>query len=374
MSSTSLSAVKKSDKTDLPLLRVLIVEDSYMDYGLLVRLLGVAGYAVQPKRVETAGTMRNALAETQWDAVISDHNMPEFSSTAALQILKETGLDVPFIIVSGAIGEDIAVEAMIAGADDYILKSRLPRLVPALRRSLAAAATRRAERAAQARLRLLSSHMELVKEMERKSIAREIHDDIGGLLTGLAFDVSWLRNNASGDAMKERLNNMHGSLIQASANIERIMRELRPPILELGIVAALEWQAREYSRRYGTPCHFTTNRETVTMREASSTAMFRICQESLTNIARHAQAKSIRIEMFADQTSVVLEIADDGVGFSGEFQSKDGSYGLLGMRERATSLDGWLEVSSSPGRGTSVMLSLPLSTETGDSIEEGASA
>ena len=371
MPSVTSPALKNSDKADLQSLRILIVEDSYMDYGLLVRLLGVAGYAVEPKRVETAEAMRSALAEVHWDAVISDHNMPEFSSTAALQILKETGLDVPFIIVSGAIGEDIAVEAMIAGADDYILKSRLPRLVPALRRSLAAAATRRAERAAQARLRLLSSHLELVKEMERKSIAREIHDDIGGLLTGLAFDVSWLRNHTAGDAMKERLNNMHGSLIQAGANIERIMRELRPPILELGIVAALEWQAREFSRRYGTPCHFTTNRETVTMREASSSAMFRICQESLTNIARHAQAKSIRIEMFADPSSVVLEIADDGVGFSGEFQSKDGSYGLLGMRERATSLDGWLEVSSSPGRGTSVMLSLPLSPEPGEANDDG---
>jgi len=352
--------VKKSEPSTLPSLRVLIVEDSYMDYGLLVRLLGVAGYTVDPKRVETAEAMREALAEKSWDAVISDHNMPDFSSTAALQILKETGLDVPFIIVSGAIGEDIAVEAMIAGADDYILKSRLPRLVPALRRSLAAAATRRAERAAQARLRLLSSHLELVKEMERKSIAREIHDDLGGLLTGMAFDLSWLRSNAPSDALKDRLNSMQGTLIQASASIEHIMRELRPPILELGIVAAVEWQAREFSRRYGTPCHFTTNREVITMREEYSAAMFRICQESLSNVARHAGAKTIRIEMFADNNSVALEVIDDGFGFSDENQLKAGSYGLLGMRERAASLDGWLEVSSAPGRGTSIMLSLPL--------------
>ena len=97
--------VKKSETSTLPSLRVLIVEDSYMDYGLLVRLLGVAGYTVDPKRVETAEAMREALAEKSWDAVISDHNMPDFSSTAALQILKETALDVPFIIVSGAIGK-----------------------------------------------------------------------------------------------------------------------------------------------------------------------------------------------------------------------------------------------------------------------------
>ena len=88
--------------------------------------------------------------------------------------------------------------------------------------------------------------------------------------------------------------------------------------------------------------------------------MFRICQESLSNVARHAGAKTIRIEMFADNDSVALEVIDDGFGFSDENQIKAGSYGLLGMRERAASLDGWLEVSSAPGRGTSIMLSLPL--------------
>lgn len=360
--------LKKAGDQLSPQLRVLFVEDSPTDYGLLVRLLSVAGYRVESARVETAGDMRNALSEATWDAVISDHNLPDFSSTEALKILKETALDVPFIIVSGAIGEDIAVEAMIAGADDYILKSRLPRLVPALKRSLAASDARRQERNAHSKLRLLSSHLERVKEIERKAIAREIHDDIGGLMTGLAFELSWLRNNASGDKVKERLNDMQTILDQAQASTERIMRELRPPILELGIVAALEWLAREYSRRHGTPCHFTTNRDVIEMNEETSIATFRICQESLANVAQHASAKSVRVEMFADLTSVVIEITDDGLGFSGASQSKSGSYGLLGMRERAASLDGWLEINSAPGRGSSIMLSLPLidSSQAGD--------
>jgi signal transduction histidine kinase len=341
-------------------LRALFVEDSATDYNLLLRLLRVAGYAVDAVRVETEAEMRAALASGTWDVVISDHDLPEFSSTGALQVLKETGLDTPFIIVSGAIGEDTAVEAMIAGADDYILKSRLPRLAPALKRSLAAAASRREERAARQRLRQLSAHLEQVKETERKAIAREIHDDIGGLLTSLTFDLAWLQHHAQGDKVRERLQSMTGSLEQARGSVQRILRELRPPMLELGVVAALEWQALDFTRRYNIPCHFVSNRETIAVSEAISGALFRVCQEALTNIAKHAQAQAVNIEIFADASNVTLEITDDGVGLAADSQSKAGSYGLLGMRERAAGLNGWLEVNSAPGRGTSVMVSLPL--------------
>ncbi len=355
----------RNSKLHVPVLRALFVEDAPTDYNLLLRLLRIADYQVEALRVENEAEMRRALAQGPWDVVISDHNLPNFSSTEALKVLKETGLDVPFIIVSGAIGEDIAVEAMIAGADDYILKSRLPRLVPALKRSLAAAAARREERAARQRLRQLSVHLEQVKETERKAIAHEIHDDIGGLLTGLTFDHAWLLNHAQCDKVKERLQSMQVLLDQARDSVQRILRELRPPMLELGVVAALEWQAQDFSRRYGIPCHFVSNRETIAVNETVSGALFRICQEALTNIAKHAQAKSVNIEVFADASSVTLEITDDGVGLAADSQSKAGSYGLLGMRERAASLNGWLEVNSAPERGTSLMLSLPVEKDAG---------
>jgi signal transduction histidine kinase len=347
----------------MPALRVLFVEDAPTDYNLLARLLRTAGYTVDATRVESESQLRSALASGHWDAVISDHNLPAFSSTAALQVLKETGLDIPFIIVSGAIGEDIAVEAMIAGADDYILKSRLPRLVPALKRSLAAAAARREERLAQEKLRLLSAHLDRLKESERKAVAREIHDDIGGLLTGLAFDLSWLRQHTSGGgdaAARARLDNMQALLDQARASVERLLRQLRPPLLELGIAAALEWQARDFEKRYGIACRFHANRDSIALDEGQAGAMFRVCQESLTNIAKHAQARSVNIELFADAANVTLEVTDDGVGLPANGQSKPGAFGLLGMRERAANLGGWLEINSAPGRGTSVMLSLPL--------------
>ncbi len=346
-------------------LRALFVEDSQTDYSLLLRLLRVAGYAVEAVRVETEAGMRAALANGPWDVVISDHNLPDFSSLGALQLLKASGLDVPFIIVSGAIGEDIAVEAMIAGADDYILKSRLPRLVPALKRSLAAATSRRQERAMRQRLRRLSAHLEEVKDSERKAIAREIHDDIGGLLTSLTFDLAWLQNHAPDDKVRDRLQNMSALLGEARGSVQRILRELRPPMLELGVVAALEWQAQDFTRRHGIPCHFISNRENIVVSEGISSTLFRVCQEALTNIAKHAQAKAVNLEVFVDTSNITLEITDDGVGLDEGSLSKAGSYGLLGMRERAAGLDGWLEVNSAPGRGTGVMLSLPLDADNG---------
>jgi signal transduction histidine kinase len=136
-------------------------------------------------------------------------------------------------------------------------------------------------------------------------------------------------------------------------------------MLELGVVAALEWQAQDFSRRHGIPCHFVSNRETIAVSEAISGTLFRVCQEALTNVAKHAQAKAVNLEIFADAANVTLEITDDGVGLAADSQSKAGSYGLLGMRERAAALNGWLEINSAPGRGTSLMLSLPLAQDSG---------
>ena len=130
-------------------LRLLIVEDSEDDALLLLRELRRADYAVTFERVETAEAMAVALAEKSWDLVIADHNLPQFSGTAALALLKESGADVPFIIVSGSIGEDLAVAAMKTGAQDYILKGNLSRLIPSIERELREAIVRRERKRAE---------------------------------------------------------------------------------------------------------------------------------------------------------------------------------------------------------------------------------
>ena len=141
-------------------LNILIIEDSEDDAVLLLRELKLVGYEPLHKRVETAEDMYAAIAEGQWDIIISDFIMPQFSGPAALDLLKKSGLDIPFIIVSGKIGEDIAVEAMKAGAHDYILKGNLARLVPAVRRELREAETRTSKRAAEKELNRHREHLE----------------------------------------------------------------------------------------------------------------------------------------------------------------------------------------------------------------------
>jgi DNA-binding NtrC family response regulator len=129
-------------------LRALIVEDSEFDAQMMVSMLRKGGYDVSFERVETAEQLRRALHERAWDMILADYNLPEFDAPAALKILQETGFDLPFIIVSGGIGEDIAVSAMKAGAHDYLMKGNLNRLVPAVERELREAANRASQREA----------------------------------------------------------------------------------------------------------------------------------------------------------------------------------------------------------------------------------
>ena len=135
-------------------LRVLLVEDSESDAALIVRHLNMAGYEVSQERVESAGQMRAALEEPDWDIVIADYKLPEFDAPAALAILQQTGLDLPFIVVSGQIGEETAVALMRAGAHDYLMKDHLARLAPVVERELGEARMRRERRRGQEQLRL----------------------------------------------------------------------------------------------------------------------------------------------------------------------------------------------------------------------------
>jgi signal transduction histidine kinase len=139
----------------------------------------------------------------------------------------------------------------------------------------------------------------------------------------------------------------------------RIMHDLRPGVLNLGIVPALDWLARDFEKRHAIRCRFATNREAVELSEERRTALFRVCQEALTNIVKHAAAQQVSVELFLRGEAVTLEIRDDGGGLP-KGASGRGGFGLIGMQERAGALGGWIEVSGAPGCGTTVMMSLPV--------------
>jgi PAS domain S-box-containing protein len=226
-------------------------------------------------------------------------------------------------------------------------------------------AVRRAEqeqRDSSERLRNLAARLLSVREEEQTRIAREIHDELGQSLTAMKMDIAWLagRLPPRSGRMLERIDATLHLADDLIKSVRRISTELRPGILDLGLAAALEWQAQEFQTRTGIPCKPRLLARKVVVAPKVSTALFRIFQETLTNVARHAMATRTEVVLQKQKGGLVLLIRDDGRGFDPADPSFSQSLGLLGMRERAAMLGGRLNIASAPGKGTSVTAWIPL--------------
>jgi signal transduction histidine kinase len=216
-------------------------------------------------------------------------------------------------------------------------------------------------------LRELSRHTERVRENERAELAREIHDDLGALVTSIRADLALARRRSREPETAELLEKAERLVASLGVAISRIARAMRPPVLDFGIVAAIEWQARDFAQHSGITVNVHTNQDDLALGLEQSTAVFRIFQEALTNVFKHAQATKVDIELFADATALSLEVQDNGVGLARDALRKQTSFGLRGMMERVHSLGGWMDISGipttgedSPSRGTTLMISIPL--------------
>ena len=484
-------------------LELVVVEDNDDDYLLLVAHLSAAGWKLSPTRVETGAELQAALARGATDAVISDHQLPRFGSMQALAMVRAVDPDLPFVLVSGAIGEEVAVAALQAGADDYVMKDKLTRLAPALTHALEAAASRRRQRAAEAalvesearfralaanlpgvvfqilsdadrhplvylseaaqrlfgepierlldnpdgfldrfdpdaaqalraaltghsgrladlrwsgtlrpqsgrgrvwvalaasprrlpsgsvrwdgiltditaqkeaehalvqsrtELRDLASHLARVREEEREAIAREIHDDVGGTLMAVKFSVAWLKGQLGHEAPAvAKLAELDRLVDVAILSSSRIMHDLRPGILDEGIVAALEWQARDFQQRMGITCGFTASADEIPVDRATAITVFRICQEGLNNVAKYAAAHRVDVRLDGRPGRLRMTVHDDGKGIHPLDLAKPDCFGLRGMKERAVSLGGSVAITGGPGRGTTITLTLPVADPT----------
>ena len=357
-------------------MQLLVIEDSPLDHEVLVATLALQDVVAQVERVESAQGLRDALARQPWDLVISDHHLPDFSSGEAFDIVSALPAPPPFIIVSGMIGEDAAVEAMRRGVDDYLVKGRLARLGVAVRNAVAAAAARRGKAAAEARLlasqeqlRNLSARLQTVIDEERAAIAREIHDEVGGTLTAVKFDLEVAQRHAGDPAQASRLQRALSDLAQAQVSTQRIMRNLHPPILDAGLVAALEWQVRQFGERLGIDAQFHCNATSIAVPPQVAMAVYRTCQEALTNIFKHAGATQVHVDVFCAQELLSMEISDNGRGFDALELRKPGSLGLRGLTERARAVQGEMDISSHGGR-TTLILWVPLSVQAAPSGAE----
>jgi signal transduction histidine kinase len=346
-------------------LRVLHLEDSELDHVLALAHLTAGGRTVQTLRVESESGFRAALEE-DWDAILSDYNLPGFSGLAALEILKASGRLLPFIIVSGEIGEETAVQAMRNGANDYLLKSNLARLSPALDLAIEANETRRARVAADRELAAsrqqlseLAQHLQTSVERERAAIARDIHDDVGGALTALNFDLAWIARHTQAPALQQRVQSAIEMTAHAIEASQRVMHNLRPAILEQGLVAALQWMAQRFDKRTGIACVFRTTNEHLELPPGVPLVAYRTVQEALTNVSKHAQASKVAIDVSMARGVLSIEVSDNGRGMAADDLAKARSFGIRGLRERADTVGGWVDLSSDAG-GTTLILSVPI--------------
>jgi signal transduction histidine kinase len=346
-------------------LRVLHLEDSELDHALTLAQLKRGGLDVAMTRIDSEPEFLRAL-EQDWDAIISDYNLPGFSGLVALDLLKASGRDIPFLLLSGEIGEDAAVEAMRNGSADYLPKNNMARLVPALLHAVDANEMRRARLLAdhelgesKQRLRELAQHLQTSIESERAAIAREIHDDVGGSLTALNFDLAWIARHSESPAVRQRVTSALETLAHAIEASQRVMHNLRPAILEQGLVAALQWMSGRFERRTGVACHFSSNRETLELPPGVPLVAYRTAQEALTNVTKHALATRVSIELTVAAGTLTLEISDNGRGLDRDDLAKERSFGIRGLHERASTVGGWVDLSSAAG-GTTLILSVPL--------------
>ncbi len=346
-------------------LRVLHLEDSELDHELMLAQLRRGGIDAQALRVESERDFLQALKQP-WDAIISDYNLPGFSGLVALDLWRAEGADLPFILVSGEIGEESAVEAMRSGATDYLLKNNLIRLAPALLRAVDACLMRRARvradlelDASKQRLHELAQHLQDSIELERTAIAREIHDDVGGSLTAVKFDLAWMIRRSTAPEIRERAESALETVMSAIESSQRIMHNLRPAILEQGLIAALQWMAGRFERRTSASCKLRTPAKLPVLPGGVPLVAYRTAQEALTNISKHAQASKVEIDLALAGGVLSLEISDNGRGFSPQDLGKDRSFGIRGLHERARTVGGWIDLSSNQG-GTSLILSIPL--------------
>jgi two-component system sensor histidine kinase UhpB len=478
-----------------PPLRILIVEDIPSDALLAEREIRKAGLDIVTRRVETKDEYLCAIDEFKPDLILSDYKLPSFDGMTALRLSLERSPDIPFLVFTGSMNEETAVDCMKAGATDYVIKGHIDRLGLAIKGALerskiktekdfaehtlraseeryrllaenaqdivfryrlkpdrgyeyvSPASTRilgytpeehyadpdfslkivhpddrrmieevfngsrkfedpliqrwirrdgrliwteqrsvpildqrgeivaiegitrditeRMESDAQLRqsreiLRKLSSYLQAAREDERTTIARRVHDELGQALTALKMDIAWISCRREATAIEEKKKTMTELIDGAILTVQRITTELRPGILDdFGLAAAIEWQAAEFQRRTGIACDLTVEECAFPLEKIRETALFRILQESLTNISRHAEATRISIRMATESGTLVLEVKDNGQGIPVEAIRSPNSFGIIGMQERAQAIGGELRIHSPLQGGTVVTVRIP---------------
>ncbi|MFC0773631.1 hybrid sensor histidine kinase/response regulator [Terrimonas alba] len=469
-------------------LKLLLLEDNPADADLIQTLLKRAGLQFSAVVAGDEAEFLAAMKSQGYHAVLADNALPQYSSMEALKLIQKTNPHVAFILVTGTVSEEFAVNIIQQGADDYILKTNLTRLPAALKSAIEKKRSRYEKELAEKErekekelsisivnslpgvfflcdrygnflrwnrnlefitgydndevstltlnffiedidsyvhrcfatgygeteallirrdgrrihyyftsrvvtfeekscllgvgidisaskqsalvlkqlneeLLTVSGHLERIREDEQARIAREVHDQLGQMLTGLKMDLSWLRNHNDSKnqaSVRQRMDEMAALLDDAMRSVKKIASDLRPSVLDdFGLIEGLHWQSREFHKRYGVEVEVIHPEQEIDIDPSVAIGVFRIYQEALTNVARHAEATKVTTTLSYLKDILTLTVEDNGKGFDTSMVLK--SLGLLGMRERAYIMNGQVTIKSEAGKGTTVSVGVPLS-------------
>ena len=346
-----------------PQAKILIVDDEPKSLFALQELLASLGQTLLTAR---SGEEALKLAlKHDFAVILLDVRMPGMDGfeTAKLIRGRERSQATPIIFLTAQADEMTSMfKGYAVGAVDYLMKPVVPDVLKS-KVAVFVELHRKSERLRESedQLRRLAAHLISVREEERAHIAREIHDELGQVLTGIKMEVGWLQKRLKEPLLLEKTESMSKLIDSTVQTVRKIATGLRPEMLDdMGLIAAVAWQAKEFQKRTGIRCRAKLPPEDGKLDADVAMTTFRIFQELLTNVARHSRATRVDIDLEVGRERVALDVADNGVGISDGDRSGKKSLGLLGMHERALLFGGEVKISGSPGHGTRVRVSIPL--------------
>jgi len=367
--------VEEMSEKEEVLYQILFLEDNPDDVELIEHELTEAGMKFMSRRIDNKNQFLKEVIDFRPDIILADYSLTMFNGVQAFRMLKEKNIIVPFILVTGVLSEELALECLKEGIDDFILKSSFKRLPAAI-----ANAIRKKEieeqknlfatelKKSHEELRLLVNRHQISIEEERMNIARDLHDELGQVLTALKIDIAMLRKRlTAGKKVDEQMINDEFTSIsktvdKIATSAKQISAGLRPEALDdLGIFEAIEWQVLEFEKRNKITCQLQLPNESPELTKELSIALFRIVQEGLTNVARHAFADRVQIDLDFRDNVLFLEILDNGKGIEEEKIRSSKSLGIIGLRERVQLLQGQFFIGKAKDGGTKVSIMIPTS-------------
>jgi signal transduction histidine kinase len=353
--------------------RILILEDNPDDVELMHHQLEEARVSFISRTTDKKNEFLNLVFEFRPDVILADYSLSTFNGMQAFQMLRTEGVTLPFILVTGALSEQLALECLNDGVDDFILKSSFKRLPAAINNAIKKKGVEKEKdriafelKKSHEEMGLLLERHQLSLEDERRTIARDLQNELAQVLVALKIDVTLLwRKLAPGkklpaQVIHEEFTSITSFIDQVTESVKRIACGLRPETLdELGILEAIRGQAMEFERRNQINCQTFLHADSQKIDRDLSIALYRIVQEALTNVARHSQASQVEIFLDDIGNALFLGIKDNGKGIQEEQLKSSKSLGIIGLRERVRLLNGKFDIQSKQKEGTLVSVIIP---------------